>query len=38
MMLTIPTFFFFFLSLQNELLSLLNIMKQEMDAHNSTLF
>lgn len=35
MMLTIPTFFF---SLQNELLSLLNIVKQEMDVHNSTLF
>lgn len=34
-MLTIPTFFF---SLQNELLSLLNIVKQEMDVHNSTLF
>lgn len=37
MMLTSPTFFFFF-SLQNELLSLLNIVKQEMDVHNSTLF
>lgn len=35
-MLTSPTFFFF--SLQNELLSLLNIGKQEMDVHNSTLF
>lgn len=30
--------FFFFFSLQNELLSLLNIVKQEMDVHNSTLF
>ena len=29
---------FFFFSLQNELLSLLNIVKQEMDVHNSTLF
>lgn len=28
----------FFFSLQNELLSLLNIVKQEMDVHNSTLF
>lgn len=37
-MLTIPTFFFFFFSLQNELLSLLNIVKQEMNVHNSTLF
>ena len=36
-MLTIPNVFFFF-SLQNELLSLLNIVKQEMDVHNSTLF
>lgn len=39
---TIPTlfffFFFFFFSLQNELRSLLNIVKEEMDVHNLTLF
>lgn len=35
-----PFFFLFFsfFSLQNELLSLLNIVKQEMNVHNSTLF
>lgn len=39
MMLTIPTFFFFFsfFRLQNELRSLLNIVEQEMGVHNSTL-
>lgn len=43
-MLTIPTLFFFlffpfyFFSLQNELRSLLNIVKEEMDVHNLTLF
>lgn len=39
MMLTIPTFFFFFsfFSLQNELRSLSNIVEQEMGVHNATL-
>lgn len=35
MMLTIPTFFFLVYKMNY---SLLNIVKQEMDVHNSTLF